>query len=75
MCGCCSRAVSSDLAQEPLGAEHGGELGAQHLDRDLAVVPQVAGEVDGRHAASPELALEAIPILESVRERGRSARS
>ena len=27
-----------DLAQEPLGADHRGELRPQHLDRDLAVV-------------------------------------
>ena len=27
-----------DLALEPLGAERGGELGVQHLERDLAVV-------------------------------------
>ena len=27
-----------DLAQEALGAEHGGELGPQDLDRDLAAM-------------------------------------
>ena len=27
-----------DLREEALGAEHGGELGVQHLDGDLAVV-------------------------------------
>ena len=26
-----------DLAQEALGAERGGQLGAEHLDGDLAV--------------------------------------
>ena len=34
------------------------ELGAQHLDRDLAVVPEVVREIDGRHAAGAELALD-----------------
>ena len=48
-----------DLAQEPLGAERGGELRAQHLDRDVAVVLEVVREVDGGHAAAPELALDA----------------
>ena len=42
-----------DLLEEPLGAEHGGELRVQHLDRDVAVVAQVAREVDRRHAAAP----------------------
>jgi hypothetical protein len=32
-----------DLGEEPLGADHGGEFRAQHLDRHLAVVPQVLG--------------------------------
>ena len=33
----------SDLALEPLGAERGGELGVEHLERDRAVVLEVAG--------------------------------
>ena len=64
MCGCCSLAVVLISAQEPLGAEHGGELGLQHLDRDLAVVPEVLGEVDRRHAARAELALDAVAVGE-----------
>ena len=51
-----------DLGQEPLGADHGGELGAQHLERDPAVVPDVLGQVDGRHAAGADLAVEAIAV-------------
>ena len=51
-----------DLAQESLGADHGGELGAQHLDRDLAVVLEVVGEVDRGHAARAELALDAVAV-------------
>ena len=31
-----------DLAGEALGAEAGGELGAEHLDGDLAVVLEVS---------------------------------
>ena len=51
-----------DLAEEPLGADHGGELGAHELDGDLAVVPEVLREVDGRHAAGAELALDAVAV-------------
>jgi hypothetical protein len=53
-----------DLAQEPLGADDGGELGAQHLDGDLAVVLEVVGEVDGGHAAGTEFALEPVAVGE-----------
>ena len=47
-----------DLAEKPLGADHGGELRAHDLDGDLAVVPEILRQVDGGHAAGPELALE-----------------
>ena len=56
----------ADLAQEALGAEAAGELGVQHLEGDGAVVAEVAGEIDGGHAAAAELALE--------RVSGRAAR-
>ena len=46
------RRGDADLLEEPLGADGGGELLAQHLDRDAAVVPQVAREVHGGHAAA-----------------------
>ena len=63
-----------DLGQEPLGADHGGELGTQHLERDLAVVPQVLGEVHRRHAAGADLALDAVAVgeggLEPVEQLG-----
>ena len=35
-----------DLGQEPLGAERGGEIGVQHLDRDVAIVAEVVREID-----------------------------
>ena len=70
MCGCCSRAVVLISAKKPLGAERRGELRVQHLDRDVAVVPDVAREVDGRHAAAADLALDAIAIGDGLREAG-----
>ena len=54
----------ADLIQEPVGAEDGGEFGAQHLERHVAVVLEVAGEVDGGHPAGAEFALDAVAIGE-----------
>jgi hypothetical protein len=51
-----------DLTEESLGTQRGGELGAEDLERDLALVAQVAGEVDGGHAALSQLTLELITI-------------
>ena len=63
-----------DLGQEPLGADHGGELGPEHLERDPAVVAEVLGEVDGGHAAGADLAVEAVAVrqggLEPAEEFG-----
>ena len=53
-----------DLGEEALAADHRGELGPQHLDRDVAVVPEVVREVDGGHAARAELALDAVAVGE-----------
>ena len=61
-----------DLGQEPLGAEDGGQLGTEHLERHLAVVAHVVGEIDGGHAALAHLALEAVAVGQGgaqVRER------
>jgi hypothetical protein len=41
----------ADLLEEPVGSDDGGEVGPQHLERDLAVVPEVLGQADGGHAA------------------------
>ncbi len=53
-----------DLDGEPLGAEHGGELRLEHLDRDLAIVLEVRGEVDGGHAAGAQLPLDSVAVGE-----------
>ena len=57
-----------DLAEEPLGPDHGRELGPEHLDGDLAGVPKVLGEVDRGHAPRPELALDAVAVGQSCGE-------
>ena len=51
-----------DLGQEPLGADHGGELGPEDLERDAPVVADVLGEVDGGHAAGAGFAVEAVAV-------------
>ena len=51
-----------DLGEEPLGADDGGELRAQHLDGHLAIVLDIVGEVDGGHAARAEFPLDAVAV-------------
>ena len=62
MCGCCSARDRVDFADEPLGADHGREFRLEDLDGHLAAVPQVFGEIDGRHAAGAELALDPVAV-------------
>ena len=49
-----------DLGEEALGTQRRREVGVQHLDRDLPVVLDVGGEIDGRHAAGAEFAVERV---------------
>ena len=58
-----------DLAEEALGAQGGGELGVEHLDRDRPVVPEVAGEPDGGHAPAAELALERVAVPQTFAQQ------
>ncbi len=51
-----------DLDHEPLGPEHGGQLGLQDLEGHLAIVLQVLGQVDGGHAALPQLPLDPVAV-------------
>ena len=68
MWGCCRLAVVLISREEALGAQDGGQLRPQHLERDLAVVAEVVGQVDRRHPALPELALEAVAVGKSGRQ-------
>ena len=58
-----------DLAQESLGAERAGQLRMQDLEGHRPVVAEVVGEVDCRHPAAPELAVEPV----AVGQRGAQA--
>jgi hypothetical protein len=53
-----------DLSDEAWPSHRGGELLTQHFERDLAPMPNVLCQVDGRHAALPKLSLDAIAAPE-----------
>jgi hypothetical protein len=55
-----------DLALEPLGTERLGQIGMEDLERDRPVVPHVVGEIDRRHAAAPQLAVQHVPVAQGV---------
>jgi hypothetical protein len=59
-----------DLAQEPLAAERRREIGVECFKRDIAAVLDVPREVHRRHAASAELALDAVAVSERAAESG-----
>ena len=58
-----------DLHHKPLGAEDRGELRLEDLEGDVAVVLEIAGQIDGGHAAPTELALDPISIGQSGGDR------
>jgi hypothetical protein len=51
-----------DLGEKPLGAEGRGEFGVEDLERDLAIVTDVAREIHGRHAAVADLPLDFVAV-------------
>ena len=51
----------ANLRQKTLDADRGAELGVEELERDEALMAQVSSQVDGRHSATTNLALELIP--------------
>src|SRR5678815_5587471 len=68
-----------DLAQEAIDADGTGQLGMENLDRDLALVTEVPGEPDGRHAPAADLLLDRVPAcqcdVELVNHAWRVSRS
>ena len=63
-----------DLAQEALGPERGGELRAEHLDRHLATMAQIFGQIDRGHPALPDLAVEHVAFTKGGGQAGERAR-
>jgi hypothetical protein len=53
-----------DLAREAVGTHGRGELGPEDLQRDLPIVLEVVGEVDGCHASLPDLTLDGVGVGE-----------
>ncbi len=55
-----------DFFEEAVGPEGGGQLGAQHLQCDVAVVSQVAREKHHRHPAPPDFPFDPIPPTQGI---------
>ena len=49
-----------DFPEEPVGAQGGGQLGPHHLDRHLAAVFEVGGQVDRGHPALAQHPLDGV---------------
>src|SRR6266566_4308574 len=64
-----------DLAQEPVGAERDCKLGAQDLNGDVAIEPQIPRAVDDRHAAAPDFAFDRVTPGERRSEAADLVRS
>ena len=58
----------AEKALQPLGP---AELGANHLHRHRALVPKVPGQIDRRHAAGTNLALEQVSAGQGVGQMRR----
>ena len=72
-CSCASNDIrmpktSNDLnlPQKSFCTDRGAELGIEKLERDWTAVPEIVGEVDGRHSNSANLAVDAIPARKGV---------
>ena len=55
-----------DLAEKPLRAEGGREVGAEDLQGNRPVVPEIVGEVDRGHPSPAELALDDVAVAERL---------
>jgi hypothetical protein len=53
-----------NLGKKSLGAEYGGELGEEDFYGDFAAVTKVFSEVDCRHSAAADFAVDAVSISE-----------
>src|SRR3989454_10809430 len=58
-----------DLAFQALAPDRRADLRPQHLQRDLAVVLEVARQEDDGHSPAPQLALDHEPALEACWRR------
>ena len=72
-----------DLPQKPCGSDPDREIRLQDLERDPAMVLEIFGEEDDRHAAAPHFAFDAVaarqidaePVHDPRHVQGRRGRS
>jgi len=57
-----------DLAQEPVCSQTTCNLGPEYLDRYLAVMTAIRGEIDSRHTTPPDLPLHCVNIWQRADE-------
>jgi hypothetical protein len=57
-----------DLPQKPLSPQDLGQMGMEHLQRDVSVVLEITREINHGHAAVADLALNGIVPVEGGRE-------
>ena len=64
-----------DLGQEPLGPDHRGELGAEHLEGHPPGMADVLGQVDRGHAAGADFTLQAVAVRQGGLESAQQVRA
>jgi hypothetical protein len=57
-----------DCLKEPVGSQRSGDLGAEYLESDLTGMPQVLGEIDGRHPAAADFPNPSVTVRQGVSE-------
>lgn len=57
-----------DLTRETIRADRCRQLGPEELDRDVATVPEIPGQLDRGHGTLPDLALDRVAVGESSLE-------
>ena len=65
MWGWVSLAVMRISLEEPIGSHDRSNFRLEDFDCDEAVVLEIGGEINGSHAAGPQLALEPVPVRQS----------
>ena len=60
----------SDFSQESLAAKLSRDVGPQHLQGHIAVVLQIVREVDCRHPALAQFAVEAVAVAQGTGKLG-----
>ena len=55
-----------DLGQKAICSENGTQFRIQNLERDLTIVLEIAGEIDGGHPAGADQALNRVPVAQGI---------